>query len=373
MRRSVSYILALILLLALGCAEQGNESESSRLTAASYLAAGDTSGYKLALEPRQFSFPDDHGPHPGFRNEWWYLTGNLETETGSRFGYQVTFFANALRPTEEHLCNGNQWCTDYVWMGHAAISDIENREHYAAEIFSREAPGLAGAISDPYRIWIQDWQLFSPHRDLPWGLEVTSEDFAITLQLNSSKAPVLQGVDGLSQKSEAPGNASFYYSLSRMETNGQLSIGGHTLTVTGSSWMDREWSTSALSSNQSGWDWFSLQFHDGSELMYYQLRDLEGRAHPFSAGKYMSISGINTSINSEDIALVEEHDWTASNGVIYTTQWRMGYRGHDLLIKAYFEEQLMDLTFEYWEGAVEVLDYQSGAELGKGYLEMVRN
>ena len=356
-----------------GCGEAKGPPIENRLSAVDILAGNNVEGYLRADASRQFFFPRDHGPHDGFRNEWWYLTGNVATAEGRRFGYQVTFFKSALRPDNNNDCAGsNNWCTNHLWMGHAAVSDVDNQAHHSAEIFSRASPDLSGAKLDPLRVWIQDWQLFSGSNDFPWQLEVLTEDFALTLQLVSEKLPVLQGDNGLSQKSPEPGNASYYYSLSRMNTTGQLYLDGQAIAVSGSSWLDREWSTSALASDQSGWDWFSLQFDNGTELMYYQLRDLEGSTHANSSGNLTSVMGTQQLITPEAMALEEIDTWQAADGTVYTTRWRMQYQDRDLLVQAVFEDQLMDETFQYWEGAVDVLDFDTGNKVGQGYLEMVR-
>ena len=344
---------------------------TERLTAAAALAGGDVDGYERVTGPRQFRFPEDHGRHPGYRNEWWYLTGNVNAEDGRRFGYQVTFFANALRPSADASCDTTRWCTDHLWMGHAAISDAATGTHYAAELFSRENPALAGVSTDPFRVWIQDWQLFSTTTGLPWELEVFAEDFVLTLQLDTAKAPVLQGNDGFSMKSPEPGNASYYYSMTRMATSGRLHLGNEEFAVRGDSWLDREWSTSALAADQSGWDWFSLQFNDGTELMYYQLRTLDGEAHPASSGNFTSLMGTQTAITADEMSLAAMADWQAPDGTVYNTAWRMRWQDNIWIVKAVFADQLMDVTFQYWEGAVDILDADTNAVVGRGYLEMV--
>jgi predicted secreted hydrolase len=297
----------------------------------------------------------------------------VATADGKLFGYQVTFYKTAMRPEAGEQCaQGSDWCTGHLWMGHAAVSDISNGRHLAAEIFSRQEPGLAGASLDPFRVWLQDWQLFATGDDFPWELEVFAEDFAITLQLSANKRPVLQGDNGLSRKSPEPGNASYYYSVTRIATRGQVHIGDESLEVSGSSWLDREWSTSALAADQSGWDWFSLQFNNGSELMYYQLRDQQGGTHASSSGNFTSLLGTQTGISPQAMALEELESWTAPDGTNYTTAWRMRYGNNDWIIRAAFADQLMDETFQYWEGAVYVLDANSNIPVGRGYLEMVR-
>lgn len=364
------YLLTGFFLLS-ACSESGEMVTSRQPTAADMLASDNVSGYLRADKARQFSFPEDHGPHPGFRNEWWYLTGNLESEEGERFGYQVTFFSSQLRPQND-CADNSAWCTDRVWMGHAAISEVTGKQHHKAEIFSRENPGLAGASQSPFRVWIQDWQLFSATDSFPWELEIIEEDFAISLLLTPQKRPVLQGESGLSQKSSEPGNASYYYSMTRLDTAGQVHVDGKQHVIDGTSWLDREWSTSALGKDQSGWDWFSLQFNDGSELMYYQLRDLEGNAHPYSSGNLTTLIGGQIPVSRNEITLQETASWQAPDGTVYTTGWRMGYQDKSWLINAVFDEQLMDVTFQYWEGAVDIMEESTGSIIGHGYLEMVR-
>jgi len=375
---NMHYIRSGCLLLACllaACQEQQHEIEQpQQLTAVQALAGDDVEGFLRATGPRQFDFPQDHGPHPGFRNEWWYLTGNVETEGGRRFGYQVTFFSTAIRPdsTKREGCENASWCTDHIWMGHAAISDAQSGEHLAAEIFSRQNPGLAGAQLSPFRVWIQDWQLFGKTDGFPWELEVLTEDFALSLSLSPQKYPVLQGDNGLSRKSAEPGNASYYYSMTRVMTRGKLILEGETFDVSGLSWLDREWSTSVLADDQSGWDWFSLQFNDETELMYYQLRDQEGQAHANSSGNFTTLMGGQRHIDREDLQLEPLAHWQAPDGTLYDTRWLMKYGDQTWIIEAVFDDQLMDVTFQDWEGAVIVEQMESGEVVGRGYLEMVR-
>lgn len=337
------------------------------------LAAGDTEGFLRATERRQFNFPQDHALHQGFRNEWWYLTGNLATADGRRFGYQVTFFASALRP-ESAEASSSTWDSDRIWMGHLALTDVAAGEHHAFERFSRENPGLAGAQLSPLKIWLDDWQLTGSDTNdtLPWTLRAAEADIALHLEMQTLKPPVLQGEEGLSQKSSEPGNASYYYSMTRLPTQGELSIDGETFAVTGNSWLDREWSTSALANDQTGWDWFSLQFDDGQELMYYQLRDTNGAAHANSQGNWTSVDARQTLVTPAQIELEELATWTSAQGVSYPTSWILRYAGKAWRIDAVMEDQQLDLSFVYWEGAVLIRDDSSGEEVGRGYLEMVR-
>lgn len=343
---------------------------SSPLPLNQILGGGNTEGFLRADTPREFIFPADHGPHPGFRNEWWYLTGNLETAQGRRFGYQVTFFNAAMRPPEAPGA-ASAWDSERLWMAHFAITDAEAGAHEARERFSRENPGLAGAQVSPFKVWLEDWTLTSAGNDYPWHLQVADEGLALNLDLGSSKPPALQGQNGLSQKSPAAGNASYYYSLTRMPSAGKITIGTEVFDVSGNSWLDREWSTSALADDQSGWDWFSLQFDDGQELMYYQLRTLSGAAHGNSQGNWTDENGIQQLVSNSEIILEESAWWASPAGVDYATEWRMRFEEHEWRVKAVVDAQLMELSIPYWEGAVDVFA-ADGKPVGRGYLEMVR-
>ncbi|HEY0961285.1 MAG TPA: lipocalin-like domain-containing protein [Pseudomonadales bacterium] len=362
-------VVCLSLVASLAACDRSTPVEPAPFDLASVLGGDATDGFLRADGPREFTFPQDHGPHPGFRNEWWYFTGNLESGDGRRIGYQLTFF-NAGLPMPD-TAPDSAWHSERLWMAHAALTDAGAGEHYALERFSRESPGLAGASLEPFRVWLDDWQLRGDANG-PWRLQVSEPDFALDLELAAAKAPVLQGVDGLSQKSPEPGNASYYYSITRIATRGIVRVDGETLSVSGESWLDREWSTSALADDQSGWDWFSLQFDDDRELMYYQLRTENGGTHPNSQGNWTDPNAQQTLVTANEIALTELDTWTSPAGVTYATEWSLEYGGQRWRIEAVLDDQLMDLTIPYWEGAVDVLD-ETGARAGRGYLEMVRD
>jgi predicted secreted hydrolase len=368
MTRRVATSALLLLGLLASCSDEAITTSPLQLD--QILGGGNTEGFLRADAPREFVFPADHGPHPGFRNEWWYLTGNLHTAEGRRFGYQVTFFNAAMRPPGATGAD-SAWDSERLWMAHFAITDVETGTHQKRERFSRENPGLAGAQVSPFKVWLEDWTLTGTGNDYPWLLQVADEDLALNLDLSSSKPPALQGQNGLSQKSPAAGNASYYYSLTRMPSSGEITIGTDVFQVNGDSWLDREWSTSALADDQKGWDWFSLQFDDGQELMYYQLRTLSGAAHANSQGNWTDQNGNQQVIGNADITLEEVAWWTSPAGVDYATEWRMRYQDNAWLVKAVLAAQLMELSIPYWEGAVDVFDSE-GKMVGRGYLEMVR-
>jgi predicted secreted hydrolase len=362
-------------LLLQGCgSERADAPTQTALNLQAALGGVAEEGFLRADTPREFRFPEDHAQHQGFRNEWWYFTGNLEADDGRHFGYQLTFFSIALKPPGPLPQPASTWDSDTLWMAHFAVTDRAGNTHQAFERFSRGNPGLAGVAQAPWRVWLDDWQVqgrASPDT-FPWQLQARAGEVELSLQLLPGKAPVLQGDAGLSRKSATPGNASYYYSYTRMPTQGELRVGESSVNVQGNSWLDREWSTSALDADQGGWDWFSLQLDDGSELMYYQLRTLQGAAHAASAGSFTDAAGQQQTLAAEDVRLAPLQEWTSPSGTSYTTRWSLEWQGRSVLVAAIVQEQWMNLSLPYWEGAIEVLDPQNGALLGRGYLEMVR-
>jgi predicted secreted hydrolase len=324
-------------------------------------------GFARALAPRAFEFPRDYGAHPEYATEWWYLTGNLHSDSGRRFGYQFTLFRVGLRPGKP--AQDSAWRANQVYMGHIAISDIAGGKHYSDERFARAAAGLAGAHATPFEVWLGPWSLRGGKDLFPLTVTAQNEDMALSLRLTAGDKPlVLQGDQGLSRKSATPGNASYYYSFTRLPTRGELRIGDAAYSVQGDSWMDREWSTSALDSDQVGWDWFALQLDDGRELMFYRLRDRQGGMHPFSRGSLVDRDGRAHSLLPAQVQLTPRRYWQAEDGTRYPVEWRLQVPDHglDLEVKALLDDQLMDHSVRYWEGAVGV----SGSARGKGYLEL---
>jgi predicted secreted hydrolase len=333
------------------------------------LGGDDVTGYLRADRPREFRFPDDHGPHPGFRNEWWYVVGNLDTETGRRFGFQVTFFRVALTPDAPR--SDSAWATDHVWMAHLAVTDVRAGRHRAFERFARGAVGLAGAQLDPFRVWLEDWRLESESgNDFPWRLEASEEDVAVDLTFVPRKPTVLQGEGGLSQKGAGEGNASYYYSVTRLDAQGQVRVGGRDHAVSGVAWLDREWSTSALTEEQAGWDWFALQLGDEREIMYYRMRRQDGSADPHSKGLIVEPDGSYQLIRREDVKLEVLRTWRSATGRDYPVSWRLHVAplARTFEVRAVHDAQEMDMTVRYWEGAVDVIE--DGEAAGRGYVEL---
>lgn len=364
------HLLVIIVAVVLGACDisQTPSRGTDHVPVEQRMAATPDPGFARAVQPRAFSFPDDHGPHPDFATEWWYFTGNLADTAGRRFGYQLTLFRVGLKPGEAP--HDSDWRAHQLYMGHLAISDIDREQHHSEERFSRAAAGLAGAKADPLEVWLGGWSITGvTQQTFPLRLRADGEQIALDLTLERGPRPiVLQGERGLSRKSAAPGNASYYYSFTRLPTRGTLRVGDRQFSVDGDSWFDREWSSSALASDQAGWDWFALHLDDGSELMYYQMRGVDGRPQRFSKGIFLDRDGQRHDLSSTDVVLTPRRSWRADDDTDYPVAWQLTLPAHgiDLNVDAAFDAQEMRHTVRYWEGAVVV----SGTHAGRGYLEL---
>ncbi len=362
----------LLLMLFAACSDPAPPPrQAPQLSVSETLGADPDAGYARALAPRPFVFPADHGPHPEFKTEWWYYTGNLAAADGRRFGYQLTFFRIALAP--DMPPRASRWASRQLSMAHFALSDPAGQRFHSAERFARNALGLAGAQAAPFRVWLEDWQAAGPEQTFPMRLQAADGAVAIDLLLEAGKPLVLQGEQGLSRKSAAPGNASYYYSFTRLPTQGRLRLGGKEFQVSGHSWLDREWSTSALAPDQAGWDWFALQLDDGHELMYYQLRRKDGTADPASAGVWVLPDGSSRPLARQDLQLDPTATWASPRGGRYPSAWRLRLPDEqlDLRIEPLLADQELAVTIRYWEGAVRVTGERAGKPVsGYGYVEL---
>jgi predicted secreted hydrolase len=336
------------------------------------LAEG-ANGYLRAEGPVSLNFPADHGPHPDYQTEWWYYTGNLSTEDGQRFGYQLTFFRRALAPPSQRVERESAWATDQVYMAHLALTDVNGERHQAFERFSRGAAGLAGAQAVPFGVWLEDWSVEEVESGVN-RMRAAQDGWALDLRLADQKDPILQGERGYSPKGPQPGSASYYYSLTRLETTGTVQLPGAVYSVEGWSWMDHEWSTGALAADQVGWDWFSLQLDDGSELMVFQLRKEDGSIDPFSSGTFIAPDGTTRPLDRDEFQIRVEETWRSPHtGATYPAAWTLGVPavGLRLEIEPYLADQELILSYAYWEGAVQATGERAGQSVdGSGYVEM---
>jgi predicted secreted hydrolase len=332
-----------------------------------------TVGFTRADGSRSLSFPQDFGPHPDFQTEWWYYTGNLDSLDGRHFGYQLTFFRRALLPPDQRTPRLSDWKADQVYMAHFAITDVSQREHLNFERLTRGAAGLSGAQAVPFQVWLEDWSVteIAPRN---YQLKASQGSLALDLSLVDLKGPVLQSRNGYSQKGPDPGNASYYYSLTRLQTSGTVGTKNGSYNVTGGSWMDHEFSTSALSPNQVGWDWFSIQLENNTELMFFQIRQADGSVDPYSGGTIVIVDGSSHPLQKDDFLITVEDTWRSPrSGAQYPSRWnvRLPAEGLTLEIIPYLENQEMILSYIYWEGAVRVKGMLDDQEIsGNGYVEM---
>lgn len=374
MRPLTRFVIVLAVVLALlGPAYLLTRRPESSLRAQLIAPATQATGFARADGPRPLVFPADHGPHLDYQTEWWYYTGNLDSADGRRWGYQLTFFRRALTPPALRQARASNWATDQAYMAHFALTDVAGKRHRAFERLSRGAAGLAGAQAAPVSIWLQDWRVQEIEPDV-YRLTAAQDDVALDLTLIDRNGPILQGDRGYSQKGPDPGNASYYYSLTRLESSGTISIGGVLHQVNGSSWMDHEFSTSALAADQVGWDWFALQLDDGSELMAFQIRKADGSIDPFSSGTFIAPAGSTRRLGRDDFSISVGATWRSPrSGATYPAAWTVVVpsAGLTLDIKPYLADQELNVSFTYWEGAVHITGERNGrAVTGSGYIEL---
>lgn len=346
------------------------------LLALSTVTAAQAPAWREAAAGYRFAFPDDHAAHPDFRIEWWYYTGNLETTSGRRFGYQVTFFRVGLDPAPS---NPSRWAIRDLYMTHVAVSDPSGRRYRFAERLNRAGPGIAGAATDRYHVWNEDW-IAERAANGRHQISISADGLSLDLALDESRSPTINGADGISQKGRESGNASHYYSLTRMPTRGSIAIDEERFDVTGISWMDREFGTSFLEPDQQGWDWFALHLSDGRDLMLYQLRRRDGSRDPHSSGTLTRPDGRVRHLTASDFALTHSGPRyrSPSTGAIYPIAWSIDVPGEglSLTVSTPLADQELDFSqgtgVAYWEGMVDVVGSAGGGApvTGRGYLEM---
>ncbi len=337
-------------------------------------------GWRQALPGWDYQFPRDHFTHDDFRTEWWYATGQVHTAEGRRFGYQFTLFRRGIRPPGGREAVASRWVVDHLPLGHFALTDVTGQRFYFDQRLERGAFGRAGFAradgTEKRLAWVGDWEIALPEEN-HFSIKATQPGAVLDLKLVAERPPLLNGENGISQKSAGVGNASHYYSLTRLKTSGTVTVEGKAHAVTGLSWLDREWATNQLGPDQVGWDWLSLHLSDGSDLMLYQLRRRDGSADPFSSGTWRSADGTARHLKREDFTLtpVAGRTWTSTkSGGIYPLAWQIQIPAASLTVRvtAVLPDQELALSpVSYWEGAVDVGGTRSGQALtGEGYLEM---
>ncbi len=343
---------------------------------------GSAADYPSVSGPCNFSFPQDHASHPDYRTEWWYYTGNLSAEDGARYGFQLTFFRVRTVPAQKErvICaKPSAWRSDQVFVVHAALSDISSKEFHHFEKMSRAALELAGTRESEgrFEVFVDNCNAaITPGLHRLWA---QAADFSLSLDLVPLKRPVAHGESGWSIKGEGPGEASCYYSISRLEVSGNVAVGGRERPVRGTAWMDHEFSSAPLNPRFAGWDWFGLQFSDGSELMVYLMREKSGEHSPVASATFVDREGKSTRLSSGDFRVRVLDTWKSPHsGALYPALWLLEVIPLDLRINiipnmADQEMQTPGSTrINYWEGSVRVEGSGAHGQAinGDGYAEL---
>ncbi len=334
--------------------------------------------FRLALPGYQYRFPRDHGSHDEFRTEWWYYTGHLASAGGRHFGYELTFFRRGIREGRSRP-NPSRWAVRNLYLAHFALTDVDGGRFRYAEKVSRAGLGKAGAETGRLHVWIDRWVATSDSPDRnAHHVKASTDGFSIDLYLRPEKPPIIHGRGGISRKGDATGQASHYYSMTRLATEGTLVVDGRERTVTGLSWMDHEFGSAELGEDLVGWDWFSVQLNDRSELMLYLLRRGDGRPAPASSGTYLLADGQSRHLSRDDLRVeVLDHWVSEASGARYPSRWRIVVTPLNLTLELrplLADQELVtakSTRVTYWEGAVTVTGTKDqDAVTGQGYVEL---
>jgi predicted secreted hydrolase len=334
--------------------------------------------FQFATAGYRYNFPRDHGSHPTYRTEWWYYTGHLHSKIGRAFGFELTFFRRGV-PPDEIKTLPSKWSVKDLYLAHFAVTDISGKRFHFSEKFSREGLGKAGADESRLRVWIDDWraeasiELAASHT-----LAAHDETHALALTLQPAKPLVTHGAAGISRKGKEVGQASHYYSFTRLATSGKLTIDGESFDVTGTSWMDHEFGSAELGADQVGWDWFSIQLEDDTELMLYRMRRKDGSSDLASSGTAVSPDGRTRHLEVTDFQIESTGTWTSPESkATYPSRWRLKFPSLDLVLDVtplLADQELRtsrSTKVSYWEGAVAVTGTKQGRPVkGQGYVEL---
>jgi len=327
--------------------------------------------YKVALPGYRYQFPRDHFNHPDYRTEWWYYTGNAHAADGHRYGFELVFFrqGNERRPSDNPPDNPSAWRIDDLYLAHLALTDIDAGGFRYSKRLNRAGPGIAGVSFDQGRIWNGNWQVRWDKASDAQALTAVADGVNLSLRLTPRKPLAINGENGVSQKADGAGKASYYVSFPRLDLEGRL----NGVEVTGTAWMDHEWFTQQLDASQQGWDWFSVQLANGADLMLFDLRHADGAIDPYSSGTFIAPDGRATHLKRADFELRPLEYWTSPRtGAKYPVKWRISVPSMGIALEciaAVREQELVaadDPGLTYWEGAVTY----SGSSPGVGYLEM---
>ena len=335
-------------------------------------AAG--ANWKIGEPGWLYEFPRDHHPHAEFKTEWWYFTGNVFDAEGRQFGYELTFFRHGIKPRAARDPKSSRFIVDDLKFAHFAVTDVSGKSFRFEQKMSRGAFGEAGFDDGKRLAWIDNWML-TLNADNSFDITATGKPGAMRLHLRPTKTPVAHGENGISLKAAGAGHASHYYSIPRLETTGEFLVDATAHAVRGESWFDHEWATTQLGPEQIGWNWLSVQFGDGSELMLYQMRLKNGQVDPVSSGTFVAADGATKFLPSSAFAMMPGRHWKSkASGGDYPIEWRVEIPEQQIsfTVKPVLDDQELALNqLTYWEGAIEVAGQRAGRPLsGRGYLEL---
>jgi len=372
--RLFSILLISLILLLISCAPQTVPTAEVKVPDIASINADIPPGFVAADGSRRLMFPEDFGAHDDFRTEWWYYTGNLQTPQGRRFGFELTVFRVGLLPPTVELPIDSQWYDHSLYFAHFAVSDIASETFYAFERYVRPGPGLAGAQGDPYRVWLDDWNVTERAPGF-YRLQAAQAEIILNLNLTDEMGVVLHGENGYSRKGENVTNASYYYSQPRLRADGFIQVDGVQYPVRGLAWKDHEFSTSVLDEHQIGWDWFSLQFEDGRAMMLFQLRERDGGTSAASSGTFIATQGIPRLVQNTDFEITVLDEWRSPHTQgVYPAAWEIRLNEPDCLLEVHpwmADQEINFPTVTYWEGAVHFEGICNGAPArGNGYIEL---
>jgi predicted secreted hydrolase len=341
--------------------------------------------FQPALPGYQFEFPRDHGAHDEYKTEWWYYTGHLRTDDGHRYGFELTFFrvgiggtGNAACPDgtldrQDCLSSTNPWELRHVALAHFAVTDVDGRAFRYYEKLNRSSPFTARAASGKLDVFNEGWRA-TTNPDGSWRIRANAGKDALDLTLRSHKPPAVHGENGVSVKAAGVGYASHYYSMTRLEASG--TINGKR--ASGLAWMDHEFGSSQLRENQRGWDWFSIQLDNETELMLYLIRRGDGTPDVTSSGSLVMSDGGVIHLRGDQLAVRAKGKWrSGKSGATYPMGWRVEVPSLRVALDLtpLLEDQELITTgstrVTYWEGAADVSgSFGGNAVSGDGYVEM---
>ncbi len=369
-----SVSLVSLALLLTSCTSATVPSAQVQIPSAENINVNIPPGFVAADGSRPLIFPRDFGAHEDFRTEWWYYTGNLQTSEGRHFGFELTIFRIGLLPPTVQLPTDSQWYGRSLYFAHFAVSDIASEKFYAFERYSRPGPGLAGAQAEPYRVWLEDWNITQSASGV-YHLQATQAGITLDLVLTDEMGVVLQGENGYSRKDENVTNASYYYSQPHLRADGFVEVNNNHYPVIGLAWKDHEFSSGELDKNQVGWDWFSLQFGDGPALMLFQLRQRNGGTSPSSSGTFITARGIPQPVQKKDFEVKVLEQWRSphTHG-LYPAAWEIRLNQPNCILEVHpwmADQEVNFPTVTYWEGAMHFEGTCNGVPAGgNGYVEL---